>query len=124
MRNLVVLGCALLWASPADAQSAVDSARHVEFELREDGRVVSASAVRLQLGRQAAIAVRGPYSVRLRVDAEGDAGYTVRSHLTAGGPEGWTRLMTPVMTLASGQRGHARIERSAGAPLEIHVSVR
>lgn len=123
-KSLLLAGTLLLIVNPALAQPAAEAtARDVEFELREAGQVIAASNVRLQLGRQAAIAVAGPYSVRLRIDAAGEA-YTVRPHLSTGGPDGWTRLPTPPMTVAAGARGQARIERVAGPPLEIHVSVR
>src|SRR5215213_7039847 len=90
--SLLLAGTLLLITNPALAQPAAEAtARDVEFELREAGQVVAASNVRLQLGRQASIALAGPYSLRLRVDPAGEA-YTVRPHLTAAGPDGWTRL--------------------------------
>jgi hypothetical protein len=126
MRKLILCGAALLplVGGTASAQGVTPAAaREVAVELRENGKVVATSHVRLQLGRLAAISMRGPYAMRLRVDEVGEAGYTVRPTLSASGPDGWTPLRAPALIVPQGQRGRARVERDAGAPLEIYVSV-
>ncbi len=127
MRMASLLAAALLAGIPASAVSqsivAAAGARQVSVELREGGRVVAASNVRLQLGRPAAISMNGPFAMRLRVDALEGTGYTVRPNLTANGPAGWTRLDAPTMSVAPGQPGKAQVVRPSGPPLEIAVSV-
>ncbi len=132
MRTASIIAAALLAALPGAAVSqttasqgvtAAAGARQVSVEVREAGRVVAASNVKLQLGRPAAISMEGPYAMRLRVDAEGEAAYTVRPNLTANGPSGWTPLRTPTFSVSAGQLGKALVERLSGPPLEIAVSV-
>ena len=128
MRTASFFAAALLAALPAAAASGqgvttAAGARQVSVEVREAGRVVAASSVRLQLGRPAAISMDGPYAMRLRVDAQEGAGYTVRPNLTANGPSGWTRLEAPSFSVNAGQPGKALVERPSGPPLEIAVSV-
>jgi len=127
MRTASFIAAALLAALPAAAQAqgvnAAAGARQVSVEVREAGKLVAASSVRLQLGRPAAISMDGPFAMRLRVDAQEGAGYTVRPNLTANGPSGWTRLDAPTMSVTPGQQGKARVERPSGPPLEIAVSV-
>lgn len=126
MRKALLIAAALLplMAGAATAQGVnAAAARNVAVEVRENGRIVAASNVRLQLGRPAAISMNGPFSMRLRVDAVEGAGYTVRPNLHASGPGGWTPLRAPPLTLAQGQQGSARVERASGPPLDIYVSV-
>jgi hypothetical protein len=122
-----IIGAALLAALPtlaqAQAVNAAAGARQVSVEVREAGKLVAASSVRLQLGRPAAISLDGPYAMRLRVDADAGSGYTVRPSLTANGPGGWTPLRSPPLTVPAGQPGKAMVERPSGPPLEIAVSV-
>jgi hypothetical protein len=127
-----IIGAALLAALPTIAQAQTDQplgvnaaagARQVSVEVREAGKLVAASSVRLQLGRPAAISLDGPYAMRLRVDADAGSGYTVRPSLTANGPSGWTPLRSPSLTVSGGQPGKAMVERPSGPPLEIAVSV-
>lgn len=126
MRRIMLgaAGLLALLALPAAAQGMIAAAenRNVVVEVREEGRLVATSSVRLQLGRPAAIAMNGPFAMRLRIDAQ-DAGYTVRPHLTASGPGGWTALRSPSLTVAQGQQGRVTVERPGGPPLEIAVSV-
>lgn len=127
MRMATIIGAALLAALPtlaqAQAVNAAAGARQVSVEVREAGKLVAASSVRLQLGRPAAISLNGPYAMRLRVDADASSGYTVRPSLTANGPGGWTPLRSPSLTVSAGQPGKATVERPSGPPLEIAVSV-
>lgn len=120
----ILLAANLPLATAAAQEAAPAGARQVALELRENGQIVAASNVRLQLGRPAAISVRGPYTLRLRVDAaEGQGGYTVRPNLHADGPGGWTRLETQPILVAHGARTLARVARPSGPPLELAVSV-
>jgi len=125
MRKALLIAALLLPFLPAAASAQVNAAaaRNVAVEVRENGRVVATSNVRLQLGRPAAISMNGPYTLRLRVDAAQGAGYTVRPNLHAGGPGSWTALRAPALTVAQGGQGTALIERASGPPLEIAVSV-
>jgi hypothetical protein len=126
MRKTLLIGAALLPLAPGAALAQgvnASAARNVAVEVREDGRVVAASSVRLQLGRPAMISLNGPYAMRLRVDAVEGAGYSVRPSLTASGPGGWTPLRAPAVMVAQGERGTTRVERPTGPPLEIDVSV-
>jgi hypothetical protein len=126
MRTASIIAAALLAATPATAagQSLTIAAgtRQVSVEVREAGRLVAASNVKLQLGRPAAINMAGNYAMRLRVDAAEGTGYTIRPNLTANGPAGWTPLRTPAFSVTAGRAGKALVERS-GPPLEIAVSV-
>ena len=127
MRTATIIGAALLAAlptiAPAQGVNAAAGARQVSVEVREAGKLVAASSVRLQLGRPAAISLDGHYAMRLRVDADTGSGYTVRPSLTANGPGGWTPLRAPPLTVSGGQPGKAMVERPSGPPLEIAVSV-
>lgn len=132
MRTASIIAATLLAAIPVTAAgqtvagpgvTAAAGARQVSVEVREAGRVVASSNVKLQLGRPAAISMEGPYAMRLRVDAAEGAGYTVRPNLTANGPGGWTPLRTPSFSVSAGQPGKALVERPSGPPLEIAVSV-
>lgn len=124
MRKTIIIAAALLPLAPFPAAAeAPEGARNVVVEVREDGRVVASSAVRLQLGRQAAVSLDGPYAMRLRIDAAEGAAYTVRPNLTANGPAGWTVLRTGPLTIAQGERGIVAVQRASGPPLELAVSV-
>jgi hypothetical protein len=126
MRKALMIAAVLLTLPPAAATGQgvnAAAARNVAVEVREDGRVVATSTVRLQLGRPAAISMNGPYSMRLRVDAAEGAGYTVRPNLQANGPQGWTPLRAQALTVAPGQRGTTLVERPSGSPLELAVSL-
>lgn len=120
MRSYLLAAGALLACVPAMA--AAQDSRDVALELRENGRVVASSNVRVQLGRPAALAISGPFTMRLRVDAVPE-GYAVRPHVHAEGPAGWTRLPAPVLTVAAGEQARATLARPAGPPLEIAVQV-
>jgi hypothetical protein len=130
MRTASVLAAALLAALPAAAGAeetngvnAAAAVRQVSVEVREGGKLVGASSVRLQLGRPAAISMDGPFAMRLRIDAAEGAGFTVRPALTANGPDGWTPLRTPALTVTPGHPGKALVDRASGPPLEIAISV-
>jgi hypothetical protein len=130
MRTATIIAASLLAALPPRpgpgrraAAGARRGRRQVSVEVREAGKLVAASSVRLQLGRPAAISLDGPYAMRLRVDADAGSGYTVRPSLTANGPSGWTPLRSPSLTVSGGQPGKAMVERPSGPPLEIAVSV-
>jgi hypothetical protein len=127
MRTATIIGASLLAAFATSAQAqgvaAAAGARQVSVEVREAGKLVAASSVRLQLGRPAAISLEGPFAMRLRIDADEASGYTVRPSLTANGPAGWTPLRSPALTVTAGQPGKALVERPSGPPLEIAVSV-
>jgi hypothetical protein len=118
---LLVPGSALAQVNAAASRPA--ASRNVSVEVRENGRVVAASTVRLQLGRPAAISMNGPYSMRLRVDAVEGAGYMVRPNLHAEGPTGYTALATAPVAVAQGQQGRAVVERPSGPPLELAIAV-
>lgn len=127
MRMASIIAASLLAAMPATAGAqgvnAAAGARQVSVEVREGGKLVAASSVRLQLGRPAAVSMDGPYAMRLRVDADAASGYTVRPNLSADGPAGWIQLRTPALSVVPGQPGKGLVERAGGPPLEIAVSV-
>lgn len=125
MRQAILAG--LLLAVPvtgaaAQAVTAVASARNVVIEVREGGRVVASSTTKLQLGRPALIPMKGPFTMRLRVDAAA-TGYNVRPHLTAKGPEGWTTLRSPSLAVTQGQPAKTLVERPQGPPVELAVTI-
>lgn len=127
MRLLAILG--LVAASTAAAQTAApqDDARTVDFELREDGEVVAAPSLRMQIGRTAAVAV-GAYSLRLRMDrgtaAEGSpAPYLIRSSLYRS-DGGWTLVASPSVTVVQGETTRLRIAGEGGRDLSLAVLVR
>lgn len=131
MRTASIIAAAMLAALPATAAgqpaagqgvTAAADARQVSVEVREAGRVVAASSVKLQLGRPAAISMEGPYAMRLRVDAA-ETGYTIRPNLTANGPSGWTPLRTPSFSVSAGQSGKALVERPSGPPIELAIKI-
>jgi len=125
MRKAIVAGLLLaIPAAGAAAQgiTAAASARNVVIEVREGGRVVATSTAKLQLGRPAVIAMDGPFAMRLRIDAAA-SGYSVRPHLTAKGPGGWTTFRSPALAAAHGQPATTLLERPEGAPVELAVTV-
>jgi hypothetical protein len=123
MRAAWFLIAAGLLAGPAHAQPSPAAQRQVAIELREGGRVVASSQVRLRLGRPAAIALEGPYAMRLRIDAADGGGFTVQPSLHVDGPTGWTATRTSALTVTAGAQGRSLAHRPAGPPLEIAVSI-
>ena len=131
MRRIASLFClaALASAGAAAAQPAPpeDSARTVEFELREGDQLIAAPTVRVQIGRPAAISVGG-YSMRLRMDRAaspdgGPAPYVIRSSLYRS-DTGWTLVATPAVTVTQGEPVRHHFVGSDGSDLSLAVLVR
>ena len=131
MKPLAPFFCAaaLVAAGGAAAQTAQpqDADRMLEFELREDGQLVATPTVRIQAGRPGAVTVGG-YSLRFRVDraaagAGGPAPWVIRSSLYRA-EGGWTRLASPVLTVAEGEQASARFAGSDGSDMSLAVLVR
>lgn len=131
MKALAPFFCAaaLAAAGAAAAQTADPRGadRMLEIELREDGQLVATPSVRIQAGRPAAVSV-GPYSLRFRVDraapgAGGPAPWVIRSSLYRA-EGGWTRLASPVLTVAEGEQASADFAGSDGSDMSLAVLVR
>ena len=110
-------------AASAQGVTAAAQNRQVEVEVREEGRVVATSRVRLQLGRPAIVAMNGPYAMRLRIESAADAGYMVHPHLTERGAAGWTPLRASAFPVGQGQQGRSTVDRPGAVPLEIAIRV-
>lgn len=131
MRLSATLGLvALIGAGAAFAQTAaptVQPARTVEFELREDGRLIGAPTLTVQVGRPTAVTVGGAYALRLRLDAEPDtdgdgiAPFVIRSTLLRSGDG--ARVTAPAMTVVQGMPARIRLASADGADLSIGVLV-
>lgn len=112
---------------PAPVDSPV---RTVDLELRENGRLVGAPTLTVQLGRPTAVAVGGLYSMRLRLDAEPDtdgdgiAPLVVRSSLFRPGDANWARVTAPAMTVVEGMPARIRMAGADGSNLSLAVLVR
>lgn len=122
---------ALAGAGMAAAQSsAPGAARTVDLELRENGRLIGAPTLTVQLGRPTAVAVGGVYSMRLRLDAEPDtdgdgiAPLVVRSSLFRPGDSNWARVTAPAMTVVEGMPARIRLAGADGSNLSLGVLVR
>ena len=129
MRRLahILLAAAMLGGGALRAQPApIEPAPTVDFELREEGRLVAMPSVTVELGRPAAISI-GTYSLRLRVTrapgAEGPAPYLVRSSLdrSAGG---WNLVASPAVTVIAGEQAELRFADAEGRELSLAVLVR
>ena len=122
---------ALAGAGMAAAQSSASGpARTVDLELRENGRLIGAPTLTVQLGRPTAVAVGGVYSMRLRLDAEPDtdgdgiAPLVVRSSLFRPGDSNWARVTAPAMTVVEGMPARIRLAGADGSNLSLGVLVR
>ena len=127
MRLLAILGLVTASAAAAQTTAPPDDARTVEFELREDGEVVAAPSLRMQVGRTTAVAV-GAYSLRLRMDRGtaadgGPAPYLIRSSLYRS-EGGWTLVASPSVTVVQGETARLRIAGQGGRDLSLAVLVR
>ncbi len=127
MPRLLLGAAALVAFIPAHAAAqgvnAAAENRQVEVEVREDGRVVATSRVRLQLGRPAAIAMNGPFAMRLRIESATGSGYMVHPHLTERAASGWTPLRASAFAVGQGQQGRSTVDRPGAVPLEIAVRI-
>jgi len=127
-----ILGlAALAGASTTIAQAPAATAevsRTVEFELREDGRLIGAPTLNMAVGRPTAVTVGGAYSVRLRLDAEPDTDgdgitpYVMRSTLFR--PGDGARVTAPAMTVVEGMPARIQLAGANGSNLSIGVLVR
>ena len=127
MRLLAILGLVTASAAAAQTSAPPDDARTVEIELREDGEVVAAPSLRMQVGRTTAVAV-GAYSLRLRMDRGtaadgGPAPYLIRSSLYRS-EGGWTLVASPSVTVVQGETTRLRIAGEGGRDLSLAVLVR
>lgn len=114
---------ASLVALAAAAQAPAEAPLTLQFELREGDTVVAAPAVRMEIGRPAAVSV-GDYSLRLRMSRGADgAPYVIRSSLyrAAGG---WALIASPTLTVAEGGEAEASFAAGDGSRLTLAVSVR
>lgn len=124
---LIGAGAAIAQTSAAQTIAAPQPTRTVEFELREDGELIGAPTLTVQLGRPTAIAVGGAYSLRLRLDAapgaDGDlaAPYVVRSSLFRAGDA--ARVTAPAMTVVHGMPSRIQLAAADGSDLSIGVLV-
>ena len=119
---------ALAGAGMAAAQSGAPGAvRTVDLELRENGRLIGAPTLTVQLGRPTAVAVGGVYSMRLRLDAEPDtdgdgiAPLVVRSSLFRPGDANWARVTAPATTVVEGMPARIRLAGAVGSSLSLAV---
>jgi len=128
-----ILGlAALAGAGMAVAQSDSPEApvRTVDLELRENGRLIGAPTLTVQIGRPTAVAVGGLYSMRLRLDVEADtdgdgiAPLVVRSSLFRPGDANWARVTAPTMTVIEGMPARIRMAGADGSNLSLAVLVR
>jgi hypothetical protein len=134
MRLAVSILClaALAGAGVAVAEKAEPESptRTVDLELRENGRLIGAPTLTVQLGRPTAVAVGGVYSMRLRLDAEPDtdgdgiAPLVVRSSLFRPGDANWARVTAPAMTVVEGMPARIRLAGADGSNLSLGVLVR
>ena len=129
MRRLApfVLAAAAFAGAAVQAQPApTEPARTVDFELREEGRLVAAPSVTVEIGRPAAISV-GTYSLRLRVtrgtSAEGPAPFLVRSSLYRS-EGGWTLVASPALTVIEGEQARMSLVGEDGRDISLAVLVR
>jgi hypothetical protein len=128
MRRLhsLCLAAALCAGTGLSAQPAPEAARTFDFELREDGRLVAAPSVTVQIGRPAAISA-GAYALRMRVTrgtaAEGPAPYLIRSSLYRS-DGGGTLVASPALTVIPGQPAQIAFATRDGSDLSLAVVVR
>lgn len=111
-----ILGLAALAGTALAAQPDAapgGATRTIDLELRENGRLIGAPTLTVQIGRPTAVAVGGLYSMRLRIDAEPDtdgdgiAPLVVRSSLFRPGDANWARVTAPAMTVVEGMPARA-----------------
>lgn len=128
MKRVTILGLAALAATAATAQTPAPQAmRTVQFELREDGRLIGAPTLQVQVGRPTAVTVGGAYSVRLRLDAEPDTDgdgvspLVIRSTLFRPGDS--ARVTAPAMTVVQGMPARIQLASASGGDLSIGVLV-
>ena len=118
----------MIWLAPfvalaVSAEAPDAETRTLQLELRDGDTVVAVPAVRVELGRPAAVSV-GDYSLRLRMMRAGDgAPYVIRSSLYRA-QGGWALVASPVLSVAEGGRAQASFSAGDGTELTLAVSVR
>ena len=129
--RLISLALAAVLPSAALAQTGdvpAEASRTLEYALHEDGRLVGAPTIRLEVGRTAALSVSGAYSLRVRIDrAEGAGGapaYLVRSSLYRPAEPRWALVAQPSLTVREGEPAALDFATLDGNRLSIGVTIR
>jgi len=129
--RLISLTLAALLPGAALAQAGdtpAEAPRTLEYALHEDGRLVGAPTIRLEVGRTAALSVSGNYSLRVRIDRAQSAGgapaYLVRSSLYRPAEPRWALVAQPSLTVLPGEQGALDVSTADGNRLSIGVTVR
>ena len=119
----VLPGAALAQVGDAPAEAP----RTLEYALHEDGRLVGAPTIRLEVGRTAALSVSGAYSLRVRIDRAEGAGtpaYLVRSSLYRPAEPRWALVAQPSLTVREGEPAALDFATVDGNRLSIGVTIR
>lgn len=123
MRSVPILCLAAMIAGgSAVAQTAPQTSRTVELELREGGELVAAPTVQMQVGRPAAISA-GAYSLRLRMERGAAEGYVIRSSVYRS-DSGWSLVGSPAVSVTEGEQTRMRFAGNDGGDFSLAVLVR